>query len=197
MTRLALVPLAAVLLLAGCTQTYVSPVSVTRFVGQQPARLGQGPIAVRAAPGMPADSLAFAPYWQAVSGELTRLGYRVVPGSQAAQVAEVRVSRMVEQPGRRGGPVNVGVGGSTGSYGSGLGVGVGIDLSGPPPDVAATRMGVTIRDGASGQALWEGRAEFSASLNSKYGSAQAAAQKMAAALFAGFPGNSGETIEVK
>jgi hypothetical protein len=197
MTRLPLTSLAAALLLAGCAQTYVSPVSVTRFLGDQPARLGQGAIAVRAAPGTAEDTLAFAPFRQAVAGELTRLGYRVVPGSEAAQVAEVRVARVVDQPGGRRNPVNVGVGGATGSYGSGLGLGVGIDLSGPPPQVTATRMGVTIRDGASGKSLWEGRAEFAASVNSPFGSAQAAATKMAQALFAGFPGRSGETIEVR
>ena len=125
MTRFAL-PLAAALLLAGCAQTYVSPVSVTRFLGDQPARLGQGPIAVRAAPGTPGNSLEFMPYRQAVAGELTRLGYRVVPGDAAAQVAEVRVARVVDQPGGRRNPVSVGVGGATGSYGSGLGLGVGI-----------------------------------------------------------------------
>jgi hypothetical protein len=196
MTRFALVPLAAVLLLTGCTQTYISPVSVTRFVGAQPARLGMGPIAVRAAPGM-ANSLEFAPYWQAVSVQLTRLGYQVVPGNAAAQVAEVRVERALEQPGRRRNPVSVGAGGSTGSYCSGLGLGIGIDLSGPPPAVADNRLGVIIRDGTGGQPLWEGRADFSASANSKYASAPAAAAKMAAALFAGFPGRSGETVEVR
>jgi hypothetical protein len=195
MTRLA--PLAAALILAGCAQTFVSPVSVTRFVGEQPARLGQGPIAVRPAPGMPGNSLEFAPYRQAVSSELSRLGYQVVPGDQAAQVAEVRVGRAVDQPGRRRNPVNVGVGGATGSYGSGVGLGVGIDLSGPPPEVDHTQLGVVIRDGAGGQTLWEGRAEFAASVNSAYGNSQAAAQKMAAALFAGFPGRSGETVEVR
>jgi hypothetical protein len=195
MTRFALASLAA-LLLAGCAQTYVSPVSVTRFVGQAPARLGMGPIAVRAAPGT-ANSLKFAPYWQAVSAELTRLGYRVVPGDTAAQVAEVRVERAIDQPARGRNPVNVGVGGSTGSYGSGLGLGLGFDLSGPPPAVGYTRIGVIIRDGTSGEPLWEGRAEFAASANSQYGSAQAAATKMAAALFAGFPGRSGETVEVR
>lgn len=195
MTRLALAPLAA-LLLAGCAQTYVSPVSVTRFVGQAPARLGMGPIAVRAAPGT-ANSLEFAPYWQAVSAQLTRLGYRVVPGNTAAQVAEVRVERTVDERGRRRNPVNVGVGGSTGSYGSGLGLGLGFDLSGPPPAVGYNRISVIIRDGTSGAPLWEGRAEFAASANSQYGSAQAAATKMAAALFADFPGRSGETVEVR
>jgi hypothetical protein len=169
---------------------------VTRFVGQAPARLGMGTIAVRAAPGT-ANSLEFAPYWQAISGELTRLGYRVVPGNDAAQVAEVRVERAIDQPGRGRNPVSLGVGGSTGSYGSGLGLGLGFDLSGPPPTVGYNRIGVIIRDGASAQPLWEGRAEFAASANSPYGGARAAAAKMAAALFAGFPGRSGETIEVR
>jgi hypothetical protein len=196
MTRLAALAPFAALLLAACAQTYVSPVSVTRFVGQAPARLGMGPIAVRAAPGT-AQSLEFAPYWQAVSAELTRLGYRVVSGDTAAQIAEIRVERSVDEPGRRRNPVNVGVGGSTGSYGSGLGLGLGFDLSGPPPAVGYNRIGVISRDGASGAPLWEGRAEFAASTNSHYGSAQAAAAKMAAALFAGFPGRSGETVEVR
>ena len=197
MTRLLLAPLAAALLLAGCTQTYVSPVSVTRFVGEQPARLGQGAIDVRAAPGEPAGTLEFSLYEQAVAAELGQLGYRVVEGEGAAQVAEVRVSQVTEQPARSRGPVNVGVGGSTGSYGSGVGVGVGLDLSGRPQDVTSTQMGVIIRDSATGQALWEGRAQFSASVNSEFGDRSAAAAKMADALFSGFPGESGETIEVR
>lgn len=197
MTRFILTSLAAALLLAGCTQTYVSPVSVTRFVGAQPARLGQGPIAVVPAPGAPGLLPDFGAYQAAVAAELARLGYQVVPGAGAPQVAEVRVIRTVERPVRGRGPVSVGVGGATGSYGSGLGAGVGIDLTPPPPEVASTQISVTIRDAASRRSLWEGRAEFSASHNTPYASAQATAQKMADALFAGFPGRSGETIEVK
>ena len=198
MTKLVFASLAAMAALAGCTQTVISPVSVTRFVAPQPAQLGRGTIAVRAAPGVPGNTLEFSQWQQAVAAELSRLGYQVVPeGSVASQVAELRIERFVDTPERRRGPVNVGVGGSTGYYGSGMGVGVGIDLSGPPPEVTANHLGVTIRDNGTGQALWEGRAEFSASRNSLYAGAQAAAQKMAAALFAGFPGESGETIEVK
>ena len=189
--------IAAAVALTGCAQTYVSPVSVTRFVGEQPAQLGRGPIAVRPAPGTPADAPAFAPYRQAVANELARVGYQVVPGDDAAQVAEVRLSTAVERAGRGRNPVSVGVGGSTGSYGSGLGMGVGIDLSGPPPDIDHTQMGVVIRDRADGRPLWEGRAEFAASVNSRYGNPPAAAAKIAAALFAGFPGRSGETVEVR
>jgi len=195
MKKLLVASLAAAAL-AGCTQTVVSPVSVTRFVGPQPAQLGQGTIALRAAPGEPAGTLEFAQWEQAVTLELAELGYQVVTGP-APQVAEIRVERFTDAPGARRSPVGVGVGGSTGSYGSGVGVGIGLDLSGPPPEVTGNQLGVVIRDNASGQALWEGRAEFSASTNSNYASAQAAARKMADALFAGFPGQSGETIEVK
>ena len=46
-------------------------------------------------------------------------------------------------------------------------------------------------------ALWEGRARFTASANSDYADQRAAAAKLADALFSGFPGRSGETIEVR
>ena len=49
--------LTAALVLAGCTTTYVSPVEVTRFTGDQPQILGSGPIAVRAGPGVETESL--------------------------------------------------------------------------------------------------------------------------------------------
>jgi hypothetical protein len=194
MTRLFLASLAA-LLVAGCTQTYVSPVSVTRFVGSEPARLGQGTIAIVPAPGMPPVP-DFAAFQAAVATDLTRLGYQVTPDQATPQVAELSIGRAVDVAGRRN-PVSVGVGGETGSYGSGLGAGVGINLTPPPPDIAHTQLGVVIRDAASRRSLWEGRAAFAASGNTPYANPQATAQKMADALFAGFPGRSGETIEVE
>lgn len=197
-----IVPILA-LALGGCAAgTVVSPVEVTRFVGEQPARLGQGTIAVRAAPAGPGAaseaSLEFSAYRQAVETELAQLGYTIAPGSGASQVAEIRFGSMAQQQ-QAGGrsPVNVGVGGSTGSFGSGVGLGVGIDLSGPPPEMIDTQMGVIIRDNGSGDALWEGRAAFSASTNSEFADRPAAAARLAEALFSGFPGQSGETIEVK
>jgi hypothetical protein len=94
-------------------------------------------------------------------------------------------------------PISLGVGGATGSYGSGVGLGIGVDLSGPPPDVVETRLSVTIKDRVSGQSLWEGRASFAVSANSPLADTQLGAANMAEALFKGFPGHSGETIEVK
>jgi len=189
-------PLVAAALLGACTTNYVSPVEVTRFVGEEPALLGNGPIAVRAGAGMDPQSLEYSVFQTAVGEELAQLGYTVV-GGDAVQVAEITVERFVSAQGRDRSPVNVGVGGSTGSYGSGLGVGIGLDLSGPPPEEVDTQLRVVIRPTAGGMALWEGRARFTATANNDAAEAQASATKLADALFAGFPGESGETIQVR
>lgn len=191
-------PLAvAAALLAGCATPYASPVEVTRFSAPAAARLGSGTIAVRAAPGEAGGTLEFSAYEQAVATELTRLGYTLAQSGPAAQAAEVRVGRVQLAPDGQRSPVNVGIGGSTGSYGSGVGLGIGLDLTPPPKPVIQTELGVIIRDNASGQVLWEGRANFGASTDSPLADRQAAAARLAAALFGGFPGASGQTITVK
>jgi hypothetical protein len=190
----------ATALLAGCaTPTFVSPVEVTRFIGDQPQALGSGPIAVRAGPGAPADSLELSVFHDAVAQALQAQGYVIVEG-EAPQVAEVTVDSFVQQPGRDGSGVSVGggLGGGIGPHAaSGVGVGVGIDLTPRPSERLHRELRVMIRPAAGGTALWEGRARFTASANSNYADTQAAATKLADALFAGFPGQSGETIEVK
>lgn len=192
---------AALSTLAACaTPAVTGPVEVTRFVEPAAsAQLGRGTIFVETAPGAQADSLALTPYKQAVARELARLGYREAPRADAAQVAQVRVERFVSGPdGQRRGPVSVGVGGSTGSYGSGVGLGLNINLGGGGPrEMIATRIGVMIRDKQSGTTYWEGRAQFSVSENSQYAEPAASAKAVAEALFRDFPGRNGETIEVK
>lgn len=190
---------AAPLALAGCA-TPVGPVEVTRF--HEPAAIGQlaqGAIAVVPAPGMEeaADSLEFASYRTAVAAELQELGYEYVAGGSPPQVAELRIERIAHVPGREGGPVSVGVGGHAGSYGSGVGVGIGIDLSGPPPEQMTTEMQVMIKERSSGRTLWEGRASFTVRADSPLAGTQLGAPKLAEALFRDFPGNNGETVEVR
>ena len=194
---------AAILLLAtaalgGCVAP-VGPVEVTRFHDATLLeRAGRGTIAVEAAPGMDAGSLELRSYQAAVIRQLTMLGYREArAGTSAAQVALVRLERRAFRPGRGKGPVSVGVGGGTGSYGSGVGMGIGLDLSGPPPEQVTTELGVQIRDRASSKTVWEGRASFTVRASSPLANTELGAAKMTEALFAGFPGNSGETIEVK
>jgi hypothetical protein len=184
----------AVLLLSACAApAYVSPVEVTRFAAPT-ARLGQGTIALRPAPGMD-DGLEFGLYRAAVVTELERLGYRVVP-DMGAQVATIGVREERVQPGRRN-PVSVGGNAGVGSYGSGVGLGVGINLNDPPAERIERQLSVTIRSSDAPANLWEGRASFVATANSDFASDGPAATRAAAALFQGFPGTSGETIEVE
>lgn len=199
--KTALLPLlAATALLGACaTPAYVSPVEVTRFTGAAPQQLGQGTISVAAAPGLDGDSLAFAAYADAVRSELEAIGYRVV-ASDGGQVAAIALTSTLADPEERRSPVGVGVGGSTGSYGSGVGVGVGINLNslaGPPAERIERLLFVAIRPASGGANLWEGRANMTATSNSDFANEQAAAARMVEALFAGFPGVSGETIEVE
>jgi len=196
LVRLSAVACAA--LLASCTTTFVSPVEVTRFVGDQPQLLGSGPITVRAGPADQADSLETGLFRDAVARELQNQGYVIIDG-EAPQVAEVTVAQMVEQPGFTNNPVSggVGVAGGTHTRGTSVGLGVGIDLTPRPSDRLHRELRVMIKPAAGGTALWEGRARFAASTNSNYAETQAAAAKLAGALFGGFPGQSGETIEVR
>lgn len=188
----------AALTLAAC-QTPVGPVEVTRFHDAAAlARLAQGTISVQPAPGFTdTGSLEQASYQTAVLRELQRLGYREAAAGTSAQVAEVRVERFTFRPDRTRGPVSVGVGGTTGSYGSGVGVGIGLDLSGGPKEQVTTELAVTIRDSATNAVVWEGRASFTVAASSQLAQTQLGAAKVAEALFRGFPGNNGETIEVE
>jgi hypothetical protein len=197
LARVLLPILAAGTLLSGCA-TPVGPVEVTRFHLPDTTVLGHGPIRVEPEPGQDGASIEFRTYAAAVSRELARLGYsEALPGGPSgSQVAVLGIDRQTYSPGQRRSPVSVGVGGSTGSYGSGLGLGVGINLSGPPKDQVETQMRVMIRDRTTGQSLWEGRAQFSVRADAPLAQTSLGAAKMAQALFRGFPGNSGETITV-
>ena len=190
-------PAAALLVLSACVAP-TGPIEVTRFHLPDVSALGKGTIAVEAAPGLDPQSLEWKSYQAAVARQLGMLGYgEPAAGTTSNQVALLRLSRQTYRPERNTSPVSVGVGGSTGSYGSGVGLGIGLNLSGPPPEQVQTELGVIIKDRASGTALWEGRASFQVKASSPLADTQLGAAKMAEALFAGFPGTSGETIEVK
>lgn len=194
--KTALVATAAALLTGCTTPAWVSPVEVTRFVGEAPAELGRGTIMVVPAPGLVQQGIEFTFYQRELTEALTALGYQVVESGPASQIATLQVDQDVASPERRG-PVSVGGGMGVGSYGSGVGLGVGIDLSPPPADQIARHIAVSIRATDGGQNLWEGRASFTATANHAMADPAAAAARAVDALFAGFPGNSGETVEVE
>lgn len=189
----------AALALPGCASTpYTGPVEVTRFIAPDPAGLGQGTIAL-AFPDAIDNQAARTAFADAVRGELTRLGYTVVPeGASAAQTAAIRTARrpIAAAPVERRGPVNVGVGGGTGGFGSGLGVGVGINLGGGR-EGASVNTQLEVRITATGGAtLWEGRAELATGVKSPYSAMAVSARTLAAGLFKDFPGGNGETVTI-
>ncbi len=187
--------LAVPLLLAGCaTPAFVSPVEVTRFTAPSDAFLAQGTIAIIPAPGIDAAAPGYAAFEDAVRRELEQLGYRTV-ARNGSQTATLSLSHSVSMPERRN-PVSVGGGGSVGSYGSGIGVGIGLDLTPRRGEAVSTQLAVSIRRTDGSNNLWEGRAQMSATSNSEYPTPADAATRIAAALFRGFPGTSGETIAV-
>lgn len=182
--------------LAACTT--VPSAEVTRFHTGNPARTGT--IAIEEMPGNPDISLEFRTYAAAVSQQLQQVGFSPVDGNASDYVARVAFSRTFRPTGTgyNDKPVSVGVGGAVGSGGySGLGLGVGINLSGKPKDVVTTEMQVQIRRRSDSAAIWEGRASTQAREGSPAAQPAAAAQKLAAALIGGYPGESGRTITVK
>lgn len=188
----------AALGLNACATTYTGPVEVTRFVSDMPGALGQGPIHVHFPEEM-SNLAAKAAFRSAVEGQLRSLGYEIVAQEGAGvQVATVRTSRSsVESAGSRRGPVSVGVGGSTGSYGSGVGVGLGFNLGGSDsaPRVVS-ELSIRITDDRA-RTLWEGRAEQPVSIKSAYADVDASARTLAAALLRDFPGGNGETVTIE
>lgn len=194
MIRSALLALPALVLAAPAAQA-APRVEVTRFHEAQVARAG----AVRLVPeeGIEAASLEYRTFASAVAAALTRTGFTPTDDAAAPYVARIGFERHVDRPPeRRGSPVSVGVGGSTGSYGSGLGVGIGINLSGKPKAMIGTALRVQLR-GADGATFWEGRAQTAAKENKAEAQTGAAAGRLADALFRDFPGTSGATITVK
>ena len=81
------------------------------------------------------------------------------------------------------------------NHGSYQALGLNIDLSKPRKALLSTRLEARIRDKASGAVLWEGRADIATRDGDPKWSDQAIASRLAEALFAGFPGKNGETIE--
>lgn len=198
--RLLTVSAAAALVLALLTPgvALAKRVEVTRFhTPETLARLDHRPVAVVPAPGADAASLETRVWLAAVERALAEPGLTATAPDAAETLAEVRVERRSWKPERERGGVSVGVGGSTGGYGSGVGLGIGINLGGGPAEQTESVLSVTLRDKATGQSLWEGRAMQTVKSKSRDADPDMAADKLAKALFAGFPGRSGDTISVK
>lgn len=195
MKKTRLLPLLVAASLSACVVP-TGPVEVTRFNrAGEGVVYGSGTYSVEVAGDSAAGTgLAASPYLAAVAREMQRVGYVEKMGASDFAV-ELRVSTERFEPERRS-PVSVGVGGSTGSYGSGVGLGVGINLGGGPKAQVQTTLDVRIVRRSDNLVIFEGKAVQVAKLGSPAAQPGIAAAKLAQALFQGFPGRSGETIRV-
>lgn len=196
----AMAALAVVVATAGCAAgPVVFPVQTTRF-HYDPVTT-RGTIAVEPQQGAAPASLEFKEYAAAVQAELLRLGYTAPPpGGRAENLATVAFTRTTQPLPPRRSPVTVGIGGGgySGGWRGGTGVSGGVSFpvggSGAREGVV-TELSVRIRRGPD--AIWEGSAQSLTDLSAPDADTPSVARRLAQALFTGFPGESGRTIEVK
>jgi predicted small secreted protein len=184
--------------LSGCATTNgAGPVDVTRYHLGNP--VGRGSVAVEPVNTNGVASFGYQVFADAVAGELAGIGFSpTAAGTPSDYIAAVSFTRTSRGFVRKRPPVTIGIGGGTGGY-SGVGVGGGAEfgIGGGKAEVIATELTVQLRRRSDNSVQWEGRA-VTESLSGPKGEQQAVtAQRLAKALFKGFPGESGITITVK
>ncbi|MCW3837511.1 DUF4136 domain-containing protein [Sphingomonas canadensis] len=193
-----IIALAAAALLSACASTGAirsGPVEVTRY--HLGAAVVPGSVAVTTAGAFAGVSPEDALYTGAVAAELGRAGYSPVAGESSEFIALVSYSRIARGQVRERPPLTIGIG--AGSFGGNVGVGAdaSFGIGGKTREVYATELVVQLKRRSDGTILWEGRAIAEAAGTAPAGQPGAVAQRLAAALFRGFPGESGITITVK
>lgn len=184
--------------LAGCaTGPTTVPVEVSRFHYDPVA--SRGTALVEPTPDA-STGPEFQDYAAAVSAELARAGYtQPVPGAKPDHVVVVGFTQRTGALPPRRSPVTIGIGagGGSGGYGGGVGLGGGVSFPvggrGARAGIA-TELTVRIRRGAD--TIWEGRARTITDAARPEATSAAIARRLATALFSGFPGESGRTIQV-
>jgi hypothetical protein len=180
--------------LAGCAAS-IPPVQVTRFHANP--QLAAGTAVIEPGGSGDAKSLEFRAYAAAVARELTSLGVSEAQGVATPYVVTLDVARDTREELAGGSPVTIGVGGGSFGRRSGVSLGTSFGLGkNRTREVIITRMAVQIRKRADKSVIWEGRAETEASSRAPASQPGLAADKLAAALFKGFPGESGRTVRV-
>lgn len=184
--------LAVATLAAGCaTGPRVAPVDVTRYHLSQPVPAGT--LAVQ-----PVDPAVTGPeyrlYANAVAREMAGMGFAPDADARTADyLATIAFTRTDRGQVRTRPPVTIGIGG--GSFGGNVGVGGGasVGVGSRTRTLYASELSVQLRRRGDNTVIWEGRA-VTEGLDAQ---PIDAATRMAAALFKGFPGQSGITITVK
>jgi hypothetical protein len=205
--KLAITGIAALALtgaLAGCATTAsLPPAEAIRY--HLGAPIERGSVAVEPLQTTPGatPSLEYRAYAAAVERELLRNGYTVAPaGTMPQYVASVAFRRGTElgAPRRSSFSIGLGGGGFSGGRGGGVGLGGGVGIpigGGGRREIVVSEMSVTIKRRADQSPVWEGNARAAADVRSTEAQVDALAARLARALFTGFPGESGRTIEVR
>jgi hypothetical protein len=161
------------------------PIQVTRFT--TPGELARGP----AAPAVAAASLEQSTYDAAVSRKLADIGF--TGEGSARYVYKAEVTKDIRRNTARRSPVTIGIGGGTGGYGGGFGIGGSFGIgSNRNRDTTVTTLSVKLIEHSTDRTVWEGRAEAESTAPGGE-----SVDRLAAALFKDFPGQSGRTISVK
>jgi hypothetical protein len=192
---IALTTLAA--LAGGCSTTgggRPGPVDVTRYHLSQPIPAGTVQI-------QPKDSVAgpeFQLYAGAVGAQLGQMGFApAASGARADYIATVGFIRTDRGQVRTRPPLTIG--GGIGGFGGNVGVGGGasVGIGGKTRTVYGMELAVQLRRHGDNTVVWEGKA-ITETLSGAPGAQPGdGAARLAAALFKGFPGQSGITITVK
>jgi hypothetical protein len=169
-------------------QTPIREIEVATFIAETAlaTTLGQGSIEMLGSPDGRDESGIFE---AAVIEQLITAGYETaMPPGKSRQVTELRVVRrelpFEERPHKPvSGEVSVGVG----NRGSSAGWALSVDLSKPPGPLIVTRFEARIRDRASNELLWEGRAEVVTREDDRRWTDEYTAGRLAEALFENFP----------
>jgi len=191
--------LTAALMVTGCATAPASfPTEVTRYRADE---VGRGTIAL-----VPDEGIDNGPEYQAyalaVGDALAKQGYTLVPdGSNSVYVAKIGF-HVEARPVRERSPFSIGLGGGSwsGNRGGGVGLGGGVSFPigrGRDREDALSMLSVKINQRQGDLGVWEGRAQARAIGVVGNAVADKLAPKLATALFTGFPGESGRTIEVK
>lgn len=195
MRTFALLPL---LPLAACTTSggALPPTEVIRY--HLPAGVERGAATVEPAQA----GLMSQPYEAAVARQLGLNGFPADAGpTPFVAVVEVHQREREGPPRRSAFSIGIGGGGFSGGRrgggGVGIGGGVGFPVGGSrSSSVVETELSVLIKRRADQTTVWEGHARNVADVRRRDTSDAATADKLAAALFTGFPGESGRTISV-
>ncbi|WNO54597.1 DUF4136 domain-containing protein [Stakelama saccharophila] len=181
---------------AGCAAgTGMAPVDVTRYHLDPP--IPRDGFAVEPLKTGDTISPEYESYAQAVRRELSALGFTQQTDGASEYIAAMSFTRAPLGVIEKRSPFRIGLGG--GSFGGDVGVGGGasVGIGGGTRQVIGTELAVQLRRRSDNTTVWEGRAVTRSILGDEDAQPQMVADKLASALFKGFPGESGITITVE